>query len=634
MARSKRLWYNKQKQKLKSGELYIMKNRILCMALVLTLLLTACQAGKETNMPSMNTDTVPSSTPTTVEQATVTEALVTAATATATPTATTAAPNTQAPTNTPVANTPTKTPSTTVSFPDTLSWETLFPIQNDGHATMTNSTAGGMTNETAEKLFDGDLSTKLCTNNTGYTITWKLDRAYPVGGYSVTTANDSAQYGRLPQGWKMEASADGKTWTTVSDVSNSRMSNSNFKEYFYAFSKPASYQYFRFTLAAPASGMTQMSEITLYGTERPQASSSVDLSNNTYGNAGIALLKNMIEDYYDRDSHVLHGEPNGDGACAVWAAASFAEALAEGYRLCPNDDLIYRTYVDVLNNCLTAYKVNGSIQTPTGTWNVSYYNATRGSAGDYYYDDDAWICLQYLNAYTLLGEESYLKRAEEMLEFFWTGWDETLGGGIYWDKSFGSKNTCANGPIAIAFLSAYEMTGKADYLTKGKQIYDWCRSTLLDNNLYSDNINVNGSINGWKAAYNQGTMLCVGSMLYRITGETRYLTQTRATYNATVSHMFRVSGNDVSMNGNPIYKAWCIGWLQRGFILYQEVDTQKATKGTDYMNKVLNKTLKTKNASGYYDPYFCTGDWSGESTADVLQPGGMASVLLLAGLLE
>ncbi len=601
-----------------------MKKRVMCMALVLALLLAACQTGEETHVPSMNTDAVPSSTPTTIEQATAT---VTDALATAT--------NTQTPTKTPV-KTPAKTPSsTTVPFPDTLSWDTLFPIQNDGHATMTNSTAGGMANETAEKLFDGDLSTKLCTNNTGYTITWKLNRAYPVGGYSVTTANDNAQYGRLPQGWKLEASKDGKNWTTVSDVNNSRMSNSNFEEYFYAFSKPASYQYFRFTLTAPSSGMTQMSEITLYGTERPQASfSGVDLSKNTYAKAGIELLKNMIDDYYDRDSHMVHDQPNGTGASAIWPATSFVEALAEGYRVCPEDDLIYRTYVDALSNCFAAYKVNGSIQTPSGTWNVSYYNATRGSSGDYYYDDDAWICLQYLNAYTLLGEESYLKRAEEILEFLWTGWDEKLGGGIYWDKSFGSKNTCANGPIATAFLSAYEMTKKSDYLTKGKQIYDWCRSTLMEGNLYSDNINVNGSINGWKAAYNQGTMLTTGSLLYRITGETRYLTQTRSTYNATVNHMFRVSGTNVSMNGNPIYKAWCIGWLQRGFILYQEVDTQKATKGTDYMEKVLDKTLKTKNASGYYDPYFCTGDWAGESTTEVLQPSGVACTLLLAGMLE
>ena len=34
---------------------------------------------------------------------------------------------------------------------------------------------------------------------------------------------------------------------------------------------------------------------------------------------------------------------------------------------------------------------------------------------------------------------------EESLEFLWTGWDEEVhGGGIYWDKSYGGKNTCTN----------------------------------------------------------------------------------------------------------------------------------------------------------------------------------------------
>ena len=49
----------------------------------------------------------------------------------------------------------------------------------------------------------------------------------------------------------------------------------------------------------------------------------------------------------------------------------------------------------------------------------------------------------------------------------------------------------------------------------------------------------------------------------------------------------------------------------------------------DNMAVVLKRTLKTQNKKGYYDPYFCTGDWGGESTTDVLQPCGVASVLLL-----
>lgn len=533
---------------------------------------------------------------------------------------------------------PVTTPPEEPKFPSTLSWNTLYPIRNDGHVTMLSSTAGGFANETAEKLFDSDLSTKLCTNTSGYIIVWKLDKAMPIGGYSLSTANDTANYDRRPTSWVLEASTDGQNWVKVSDIQNGGMNRQNYTEYFYSFSSPDTYQYFRFTLRSP-NGQTQMAEITLYGRDLPQTpamemANKENYANSVYAQAGMDLVKLSIKDYYDRASHTVHGQP-GSGTAAVWGAASFLEALAEAYRMDPTNSEIYRIYVDVLDNAMTAYKVNGKITTPTGTYTVSYYNATRGMSGDYYYDDDAWICLQYLNAYTLLGEEGYLLRAEEMLEFFWTGWDDVQGGGIYWDKSFGSKNICADGPIAIAFLSAYEMTGKTEYLEKGKMIYEWCRDVMLDGNLYSDSINAaNGSINTWKAAYNQGTMLGVGSLLYRITGETRYLNETRSTYNATIGHMFRINGGEVSMHGNPIYKAWCIGWLERGFLLYESVDPNGTTRATDYMAKVLNKELATKNANGYYDPYFCTGDWSGESKTDVLQPSGVACTFLLVGLYD
>ena len=555
---------------------------------------------------------------------------------TATPVTTTAPVTTTKPITTTTVPVTTPAPEEP-EFPSTLSWDTLFPVRNDGHATLVSSSAGGFSGETAEKLFDSDLSTKLCTNTTGYTIVWKLDSAMPIGGYSLSTANDTASYGRLPTSWTLEASLDDRSWIKVSDITSGGMSKKNYTECFFPFSVPDEYQYFRFTLRSPK-GQTQMAEITLYGRDLPKTPAmeltpTESYANSTYSNAGMELVKNVIEDYYDRATHTIHDQPDS-GTSAVWGAASFLEALAEAYRMDPTDAEIYRIYVDVLDHAMTAYKVNGRITTPTGTYTVSYYNAGRGSSGDYYYDDDAWICLQYLNAYTLLGEEGYLHRAEEMLAFLSTGWDEVQGGGIYWDKSFGSKNTCSNGPIAIAFLSAYEMTGKEEYLEKGKLIYEWCRDVMLDGNLYSDSISVSGSINYWKAAYNQGTMLGAGSLLYRITGESRYLTETRATYNATVSHMFRVSGSNVSMQGNPIFKAWCIGWLERGFLLFESVDPRDATTGTDYMAKVLDKTLATKNADGYYDPYFCTGDWKNESVTDVLQPSGVACTLLLVGLYD
>ena len=344
-------------------------------------------------------------------------------------------------------------------------------------------------------------------------------------------------------------------------------------------------------------------------------------------------MRQIIKDYWRTTT--LRTDLTSSNAAVVWGFAGFLEAVAEAYRLFPDDVTIERAYRNALTKGITQYKVtNATITAPTGDYKVSYYNAGKGGSRDYYYDDDAWICIQFLNAYELLQDEQFLAEAEETLEFLWTGWDDVLGGGIYWDKSYSGKNTCANGPVAIAFLWAYQLTQKEEYLEKGRMIYDWCREKLLDGDLYIDSLGVDGGRNNWKAAYNQGTMIYAGAQLYEITGDETYLTQARATNKATISLMFTGRGSSTRMNGNPIYRSWCIGWLVRGFMKFYSVDPEKDTTAMDNMAVVLKRTLKTQNKKGYYDPYFCTGDWASESTTDVLQPCGVASVLLLTTYFE
>lgn len=222
-----------------------MKKKVICIALALTLTMSSCNTNEtskagETPKPTIYHSAVPTSKP----------------------------PKTVTPKRTATPAPTLDTSYIAEGFPGVLSKDTLNAIRNRGHVTMMSSTAGGSgSDETADKLFDSEVETKLCTDVTNYVIVWNLDRPYPVGGYSITTANDSERYGRLPQSWKLEASADGVRWTEVSYITSSGMRNSNFTEYFYPLRKPGTYQYFRFTLTAPANGMTQMSEITLYAAE-------------------------------------------------------------------------------------------------------------------------------------------------------------------------------------------------------------------------------------------------------------------------------------------------------------------------------------------------------------------------------
>lgn len=355
---------------------------------------------------------------------------------------------------------------------------------------------------------------------------------------------------------------------------------------------------------------------------------------NKYALAGKELCERIISDYYVSRTHMVRAEPKSSNAAFVWAFGAFLEALSDTLRIYPDDENIKAVYIDALTNGISAYRVRVSnLKTPAGSFrNITYYNAGRGGSGDYYYDDNAWICYQFLTAYELLGEKQYLDRAIELLEFFETGIDDVLGGGVYWDKSFGSKNTCSNGPISICFLWAYKLTGEQKYLDIGKSIFDWMNKKLLDGNLYSDSISLNGNINGWKSDYNQGTPLYAACLLYDITGENTYKSRAARLANAAKGLCFNVSGTGdnrkVGMNGNPIYKSWCVAWIMRGFMKYAEI-SGKPGVCFEYMEQVLDNNESTKDKRGYYDPYFKTGDWGGESKSDVLQPSGVASVYMI-----
>ena len=364
------------------------------------------------------------------------------------------------------------------------------------------------------------------------------------------------------------------------------------------------------------------------------------LANDPYASAGYELILKTISKCYNTKNHWMSTATDSPDPPAVWGVASFIEAVAEAYRLFPDNETIGTAYRDMLTVYLDTYKVkNATINAPSQKYTgITYYNATKGGKNDYYYDDNAWICIQLLIGYKQLGDESLLEAAEKNLEFLWTGWDDVLDGGIYWDKSFSGKNTCANGPVAIAMLLAYQLTGKEEYLERGRMIYDWMRAALLDGNLYIDAINAKTlEKNNWKAAYNQATPIYAGALLYEITGDETYYDQTKATVNASINLMFKISGTKpnqtVQMNGNPIFKAWCVGWLARGYVKFYEVDPKKDTTAMYYLEKVLDNELSTRNFDGnvYYDPYFLTGDWGGESKTDILQPTGVASTFLLAG---
>ena len=154
---------------------------------------------------------------------------------------------------------------------------------------------------------------------------------------------------------------------------------------------------------------------------------------------------------------------------------------------------------------------------------------TKGGGNDKYYDDNAWMVLTFAEAYQQTGDKRMVRRAYETLAFVISGWDETLGGGIWWHQQHKQdcKNTCANAPAAVGCLMLAKLRPdrRAAMTAKALEIVTWTRKNLqAENGLYMDNINaVTGKVNRATLTYNSALMLRAELMLHQTTAAAAHL---------------------------------------------------------------------------------------------------------------
>lgn len=152
---------------------------------------------------------------------------------------------------------------------------------------------------------------------------------------------------------------------------------------------------------------------------------------------------------------------------------------------------------------------------------------TAGNGHDKYYDDNEWMVIGFAEAYDVTGERKYLDRANETLAFSLSGWDDRLGGGIWWHEGHkgGAKNTCANAPAAVACLRVARRLDRDANTAWARRIVAWTNANLRDDDaLFFDNKRVeDGRIDRTKYTYNTALMLRANLGLYRATGESAYL---------------------------------------------------------------------------------------------------------------
>jgi uncharacterized protein YyaL (SSP411 family) len=145
---------------------------------------------------------------------------------------------------------------------------------------------------------------------------------------------------------------------------------------------------------------------------------------------------------------------------------------------------------------------------------------------DKYYDDNAWMVLTFAEAFALTKERRYLDRAVATMRYVLSGWDEKLGGGIYWRQDKKSKNTCSNGPSATAALALAEHISPRYYTDWAKRIVEWTNRNLqTPEGTFWDNIGLDGKIERTQWTYNTALMLRANIGLYRTTNDKKYLAE-------------------------------------------------------------------------------------------------------------
>jgi predicted alpha-1,6-mannanase (GH76 family) len=168
-------------------------------------------------------------------------------------------------------------------------------------------------------------------------------------------------------------------------------------------------------------------------------------------------------------------------------------------------------------NALTALvsysKLAGSNQYLPAAANTYALNSHGGFLNKYY-DDEGWWALAWIGAYDWTGRKEYLNTATEIFDDMSKGWDSTCGGGIWWSKARTYKNAIANElflSVAANLASRVRNPGQqsAD-LSWAQKEWSWFSQSGMINaqNLINDGLTSGCRNNDARTwTYNQGVIL-------------------------------------------------------------------------------------------------------------------------------
>ena len=145
-----------------------------------------------------------------------------------------------------------------------------------------------------------------------------------------------------------------------------------------------------------------------------------------------------------------------------------------------------------------------------------------------FFDDNGWWGLAWIAAYDLTGERRYLDAAQVIFANMVTGWDDTCGGGVWWNQDRKYKNAITN-ELFLSLAARLHLRSPGtdgSYLAWARRELEWFLASGMigPTGLINDGLTPNCANNGQTTwTYNQGVILGGLGALHEISGDEGYL---------------------------------------------------------------------------------------------------------------
>jgi len=158
-------------------------------------------------------------------------------------------------------------------------------------------------------------------------------------------------------------------------------------------------------------------------------------------------------------------------------------------------------------------------------------------------DDTGWWALAMIRAYDLTKDPDYLAIAKTDAAYIGSYWDDTCGGGVWWDLPNKTYKNAISNELYIALLASLHnrIHGDTSYLAQAIRAWNWFDSSGMINgqHLVNDGLQTQSgscdSNHGTTWTYNQGVLLGGLAELYRATHDRGYLTSARQVAGAVIA---------------------------------------------------------------------------------------------------